>query len=117
MVEWYIIFLDLKKAFDCVDHSVLLKKIHFYGIKGNTSSWFRSYLTNRIQLCKIDQTFSYRKTVKCGIPQGSILGHIPFLLYINYLPITAYISSCSANNIMFPDDTNISANGKKIVAK
>ena len=103
-----IIFLDLKKAFDCVDHSILLKKMHFYGIKGNALSWFRSYLTNRIQLCKIDQTFSHRKIVKCGISQGSALGPILFLLYINDLPNC--LSSCSAN--MFADDTNISTNGK-----
>ncbi|CAB3989406.1 Hypothetical predicted protein [Paramuricea clavata] len=103
-----VIFLDLKKAFDCVDHNILLKKMHCYGIRGHTLAWFQSYLSSRIQICKVDQTMSKTRTVKCGIPQGSNLGPLLFLLYINDLPNCLTSSSAS----MFADDTNVSTNGK-----
>ena len=69
-----VIFLDLKKAFNCVDHDVLVMKMYYYGIRGLTLKWFQSYLANRTQICKVDQTMSNTRTVKCGIPQGSNLG-------------------------------------------
>ena len=103
-----VIFLDLKKAFDSVDHNILLKKMHCYGIRGHTLAWFQSYLSSRIQICNVDQTMSKTRTVKCGIPQGSNLGPLLFLLYINDLPNCLTSSSAS----MFADDTNISTNGK-----
>ena len=103
-----VIFLDLKKAFDCVDHNILLKKMHCYGISGHTLAGFQSYLSSRIQICKVDQTMSKTRTVKCGIPQGSNLGPLLFLLYINDLPNCLTFSSAS----MFADNTNISTNGK-----
>ncbi|CAB4034888.1 Hypothetical predicted protein, partial [Paramuricea clavata] len=102
-----VIFLDLKKAFDCVDHHILTKKMHIYGIRGHTLAWFRSYLTNRTQICKVNQAMSEARTVKCGIPQGSNLGPLLFLLYINDLPNCLSLSSAS----MFADDTNISTHG------
>ena len=101
-----VIFLDLKKAFDCVDHNILLKKMHCYGIRSHTLAWFQSYLSSRIQ--RVDQTMFKTRTVKCGIPQGSNLGPLLFLLYINDL--TNCLTSSSAS--MFADDTNISTNGK-----
>ena len=76
-----VIFLDLKKAFDCVDHDVLVKKMYYYGIRGLTLKLFPSCLTNRTQICKVDQTMSNTRTVKCDIPQGSNLGPLLFLLY------------------------------------
>ena len=102
-----VIFLDLKKAFDCVDHDVLVKKMYYYGIRGLALQLFQSYLTNRTQIRKVDQTMSNTRTVKCGIPQGSNLGPLLFLLYINDLP------NCltSSSTIMFADDTNISTQG------
>ena len=82
--------------------------MHCYGIRGHTLAWFQSYLSSMIQICKVDQTMSKTRTVKCGIPQGSNLGPLLFLLYINDLPNCLTSSSAS----MFADDTNISTNGK-----
>ena len=76
-----VIFLDLKKAFDCVDHYVLVKKMHDYGIRGLTLKLFQSYFTNRSQICKVDQTMSNTRIVKCGIPQGSNLGYCSSYIY------------------------------------
>ncbi len=88
--QWYIsmdkgllnsiTFLDLKKAFDCVDHAILIEKLKKFGCVGNTLiNWFKSYLTNRKQMCKVNQMTSKCRTVSCGVPQGSNLGRILFI--------------------------------------
>ena len=105
-----VIFLDLKKAFDCVDHSILLRKLYNYGIREKSFEWFQSYLSDRVQMCKVNQTLSNKRTVKCGVPQGSNLGPLLFLLYINDLPNC--LSSSAAS--MFADDTNISTHGSEV---
>ena len=101
------IFLDFQKAFDIVDHCILLDKLYFYGIRGQAFDWFSSYLHNRQQLVNYYGCESDLKTIKCGVPQGSILGPLLFVLYINDLPqVSEYFMP-----ILFADDTNLFATG------
>ena len=103
-----LLFLDLKKAFDTVDHNILISKLELYGVRGKALQWFISYLRGRKQVCKINHEISDRATITCGVPQGSNLGPLLFLLYINDLPNCVRSTKAS----MFADDTNISCDGK-----
>ena len=103
-------FIDLAKAFDTVDHTILLRKLSHYGIRGSVNKWFCSYLSNRVQYVSIDKSSSSHSLIRCGVPQGSILGPILFLLYINDLTQVSKILQV----IMFADDTNLFLSGKNI---
>ena len=104
------IYLDFSKAFDTVNHAILLDKLHHYGIRGVAHSWFKNYLTNRHQFVTYNGAKSKLKVINCGVPQGSILGPLLFLIYINDL-----VSVCkSTMPIMFADDTSLFASGTDI---
>ena len=77
------IFLDLQKAFDTVNYNVLLKKLELYGIRGIVLKWFSSYLSNRKQYTVLQNCESTLESVTCGVPQGSVLGPLLFLIYVN----------------------------------
>ena len=77
------LFIDLSKAFNTVDHQILLNKLYHYGIRSIAFNWFSSYLSNRQQYVQYNGVNSSRHCIKCGVPQGSILGPLLFLVYIN----------------------------------
>ena len=102
--------LDFSKAFDTIQISILLKKLYSYGIRGITLKLIESYLTNRQQFVKINNSRSTSKTVTCGVPQGSVLGPLFFLICINDLPNV----SDKLFSILFADDTSVFIEGKNI---
>ena len=95
------VFIDLQKAFDTVDINILLRKLELYGIRGKCNQWFRSYLTNRRQYVSVNGKKSSLRQVLFGVPQGSVLGPLLFIIYINDLPNGLLFSEAT----LFADDT------------
>ena len=103
------IFCDLRKAFDTVDSGILLKKLYKMGVRGPELNWFKSYLTDRKQFVCVNGKHSSLKNIKIGVPQGSILGPLLFLIYINDLPLATLLYP-----LLFADDTTLLASGPDI---
>ena len=97
------VFIDLRKAFDNLNHEILLEKLNHYGIRSKENNWFRSFLTNRKEYVSINGFFSQAKIVRSGFPQGSTLGFLLFLIYINDL--NNALDKCIVYH--FADDTNL----------
>ena len=106
-----IVFLDIRKAFDSINHNILLSKMRSnFGISGNELLWFESYLTNREQQCVANGILSSVGKLRCGVPQGSILGPLSFLLYINDLPQCLQKTTPG----LYADDTEIYASSHNV---
>lgn len=118
------IFIDMSKAFDCVDHNKLLLILEHYGIRGVASDWLSSYLTNRNQCVEVEsferdvkaygKVKSLFKIVEFGVPQGSVLGPILFILYINELKKFVLNLSDKCYPILFADDANLILTGRSL---
>ena len=97
------IFLDLSRAFDTINHDILLYKLEYYGFRGVTLDWFKSYVSNRKQFVRYQMYGSNHKIINCGVPQGSILGPLLFILYINDIVSTTSLLEL----ILFADHTTL----------
>ena len=105
-----LLLIDFSKAFDMVDHKILLNKLEHYGVRSNLLQWFKSYLTDRRQFVKVNETESSTLNLSHGVPQGSILGPLLFIIYINDMPQISNL----AQFILYADDANIIVTGKNL---
>ena len=95
--------MDLCKAFDTINHEMLCEKLYYYGIQDIAQDWVKSYLENQTQFIQFDSTRSYSRKISRGIPHGSILGPLLFIVYVNILPTVSSLTQ----SLLFADDTSI----------
>ena len=107
------IFLDLSKAFDTIDHTILLHKLTYYGFRGKALDWFSSYLSNRKQYVIYNNEKSTMEKLTCGVPQGSILGPLLFISYVDDIVNTSYVLEF----VLFADDTTILYSHEDLASK
>ena len=104
------VFIDHKKAFDTVNHKLLVDKLSFYGVRGVANAWLENFPMNRKQYVVVDNQAPSMQFIKCGVPQGSVLGPVLFLLFINDI--------CNVSNllkfVLFADDTNIFCSNENV---
>ena len=105
-----VTFIDLKKAFDTVNHDILIQKLEHYGVQNKEIRWFRSYLTNGKQCCKVNGQLSDLESITTGVPHGSCLGSLLFIIYVNDLHFSLRHSDVN----MYADDTSLSFSAKSI---
>ena len=101
-----MVLLDLQKAFDTVDHKILLQKLEAIGLQKSAIDWFQSYLVDRQQSVEIGGMISEPAIITCGVPQGSILGPLLFLIYVNDIP-----SAARCKSLLYADDTALIISG------
>ena len=104
------VFIELRKAFDTVNHEILCQKLEHYGVGDRNLSWFQSYLSNRKQFCRVNGIDSKTERIDVAVPQGSCLGPLLFLVYINDIPCAVKKSTTS----MYADDTTLFFRSKNI---
>ena len=97
------IFLDMQKAFDTVNHKIVLGKLEHYGIRGNVLKWFHPCLSGRTQYASVNGHISDPLPTTCGVPQGSVIGHYYFLIYVNGLPSVSKVMQF----YLLADDTSV----------
>ena len=108
-----LVFIDFRKAFDVIDHELLLKKLSIYGVCPSSVAWFKSYLSKRKQFITLGKVKSEQLTVKHGMPQGSILGPVLFLLFVNDMPLNIHKSTMD----IYADDSTLSSSSNwKIIS-
>ena len=95
-----MILIDLQKAFNTIDHDILLQKLNAIGFSNHTIDWFKSYLSNRLFRVHLENCYSDSSSVTCGVPQGSILGPLLFLIYVNDMP-----QAVNSNLFLYADNS------------
>ena len=106
------VFLDLQKAFDTVNHNILLQKLAYYGVRSLANNWFRTFISQRVQFTSINKTNSDSHLITHGVPQGSVLGPLLFLIFINDLHKAIKNSDLQLH--LFADDTNLLYSNKSL---
>ena len=97
-----MIVIDLQKVFNTIDHKILIEKIKCMGFSNDITKWFECYLSNRMFSVNVENSFSDKALISCGVPQGSILGPLLFLLYINDM-----LQAVECDLLLYADDTGL----------